>query len=183
MVHTATANEEAAMQGTEPFVTTERRRVPSESPEGQPWRAWRCANAGCRNRRHWIGYDDEGWGGPDECDTSCGWDPDAAESDPCPSCGKGQLVQAVAGDRDGAAVLECSNCARRTPTYCGCTTTLTQHLHLTGRIRPDTKPDADYEAFTGGGGDAEIGPYTRIACAACGTCLWADIEWEGLADG
>lgn len=46
------------------------------SPEGQPFSAWRCA--GCGNRNEWIGYDDEGYGGPSECECTAGETDDAA---------------------------------------------------------------------------------------------------------
>jgi hypothetical protein len=51
---------------------------------------------------------------------------------------------------------------------CECEVTLMQHF----TAREDGS--IDYDAFEGGGVDAEIGMYTRIQCAVCGAFIWTE---------
>lgn len=101
--------------------------VAAESPEIT--HVWKCPH--CDNDAAFIGIDDHGYGGPDECESDC--DPEEG---------------------------------------CTCETELKQPFTV-----EDGEP-YDYQAFTGGGYDAEIGNYTRIYCAKCERLLWVDLSDE-----
>lgn len=49
-------------------------------------------------------------------------------------------------------------------------------------VRTTASPVVMYEELTGGGEDAEIGPYTRIRCAVCRRFIYADPAFQHLAE-
>lgn len=114
------AAETTPLSLNEPFTEEQLRGMLNSAPEN--------ARCGCGNITRFIGHDDHGFGGPDECDGSC--------------------------ERDGKE-------------YCECETVLTQPFTVM-RDADGNALEYDYQAWTGGGFDGEIGEYTRVDCAECG---------------
>lgn len=81
----------------------------------------------------------------------------------CPECGNTREFTGY-DDRGNPGPDECT-CGR---TECICNTTLTQSFTVVEGA------DIRYQAFKGGGRGTEIGPYTRIQCAACGALIWTE---------
>lgn len=59
---------------------------------------------------------------------------------------------------------------------CKCRVTLSQYFWVARG--DDGEVNVTYRPFTGGGQDAEIGPYTRIECPHCGRTIYTEQEEE-----
>jgi hypothetical protein len=109
--------------------------------------AWDCKTPGCFNRKNFIGIDAQGYGGPEACEG----DPDSVEG--CPGVADKSTLES----------------------YCACVTELVQPFTVLYDEKNEWEPgNCEYEAFTGGESDAEIGSYTKIVCAECRATLWEE---------
>lgn len=116
------------------------------------------ARCSCGNITGFVGIDERGYGGPEVC-----------------TCGAATAYDAWLGRLDRRPAEVTPDLAE-----CTCLTVLTQPFRV---LRDDAGRviEIEYQVFSGGGYDAEIGEYTRIQCGRCGVEVYRAPEQTGGA--